>query len=327
MELYIIKFVNIFLGKIIGGVRVKHFKIIVVGGLCASLLTNYILLTKLDEMDNKINNISGYQHQVISTVNSQVGNINNTINEIKEEQSWLSAVNVETIFSDVDKNSVVVSFEWQVKELQSNSEVLFNYRMGEDKDYKSIQVEDKGNGVFGVVMMVDVKPEPTWHIQVSSNNMSKGQMEVIEEKKEALQMKNRVNFNYFISVSHGEILKSSDINIARIDDIGVRYYGYLVVHTDINKNNNYSLSVMSEKMHDTSAYLKEVYIKKYSGGQLVDEEKLVKENVTYEDGTTAREDPMVFNIKPSEEKMDFSSLVLKVVYSDGSVFEREVYSK
>jgi len=37
---------------------VKHFQIIVVGGLCASLLSNYILITKLDAMDNNINNIS-----------------------------------------------------------------------------------------------------------------------------------------------------------------------------------------------------------------------------------------------------------------------------
>ena len=305
----------------------KHFQIIVVGGLCASLLSNYILITKLDAMDNNINNVSNYQHQVISTVNSQVGHINRTINKIKEEQSWLSPVSVETVFGDSDLNKAEVNFEWQVKELQNDSEVLFNYRMGADKEYTPIKAEAKGNGFFRVVVPIEVNPEPNWNLQIRSNNMSEKQMRVIEEKKEAFEMGNRIAFNYYISVSHGDMLKSSEINIARIEDIGARYYGYLEVRTDINKNNNYSLSVMSGKMYDTSINLKEAYLKKYSNGQLVDEEKLVKENVTHEGRMPAREDTVVFNTKPSEEKMDYSSLVLKVVYSDGSVFEREVYKR
>ena len=85
------------------------------------------------------------------------------------------------------------------------------------------------------------------------------------------------------------------------------------------------MSVINGKSHDTSIYLKEAYLKKYSDGELVDDEKLVKEDVINEGGMPAREDTIIFNTKPSEEKMDYSSLVLKVVYSDGSVFEREVY--
>jgi len=291
--------------KLVGGLKMKHFKIIVVGGLCASLLSNYILFTKLDVMDNKINNISSYQHQVISTVNSQVGNINNTINKIKEDQSWLSAINVDTVIDASDKNKAMVNFEWQVKELKNNSEVLFNYKKNEEKEYKSIKAEDKGNGFFIVVIPVEIKPEPNWNYQ-----------------------ENQLSFDYYISVSHDDMIKSGEINIARIEDIGARYYGYLEVRTEIDRDKNYNLSVMSGKMYDTSIYLQEAYLKKYNDDdQLVDEEKLVEENVENEGGIPVREHTAVFQNKSSEEKMDYSSLVLKVVYSDGSVFEREIYSK
>jgi len=278
-------------------------------------------------MDNKISNVSNNQHQVINTVNSQVGNITNAINKIKEEQSWLSQVNVETIFDDTDKTKAEVSFEWQVKELENNSEVLFNYNMGDNKKYIPIKAQSKGNGFFRVVVPVKVKPEPNWNVQITSSNMNQREMSVTEEKKDAFEMENRIEFNYYISVSSGEMVKSSEITSANIEDIGSRYYGYIEVRTNINKNNIDSLSVMSGKMYDTSTYLREAYLKKYSNGKLVDEEKLEKENNIYGGEMPFREDTVIFNTKSSKEKMDYNSLVLKVVYSDGSVFERQIYSK
>lgn len=306
----------------------KHFKAIVVGGLCASLISNYILFTKLDVLDNKINNVSNYQQQVISTVNSQVGNINNTINKIKEDQSWLSAVNVDTVIDESDKNKAMVNFEWQVKELQNNSAVFFNYKKNEGEEYKAIKAVDKGNGFFSVVMPIEINPEPNWNFQIidRGNNSSEKQMRVIEEKK-ANEGENRLSFDYYISVSHGDMIKSGEINIARIEDLGARYYGYLEVRTDIDKDKNYNLSVTSGKMVDSSIYLKEAHLKKYRGEQLIEEEKLEKRKIIYEGGMPAREDTKDFHTKPSEEKLDYSSLVLIVIYSDGSVFEREVYSK
>lgn len=304
----------------------KHFKIIVIGGLCISLLFNYTLLKKLNVLDNKINNVSNYQHQVISTVNSQVGSINNTINKIKEEQSWLSRIDIETVLDDTDKNKAEINFEWQVKELQKNSEVLFNYRMGEDKEYISLQPEQQGNGFYSVMIPVDIDPEPNWNLQIISNNMRESQiMEVIEEKEAYDQ--ERLHFDYYISVTEGDMLKSSEINTTRIEDIGSRYYGYLEVRTNINSENTYNLTVMNGKMYDTSIYLREAYLKKYSNGQLVDEEQLEEENIVNEGGMPVREDTAIFRNKQSEEKSDVDRLILKVVYSDGAIFEREIYSK
>jgi len=307
---------------------VKYFKIIVVGGLCASLLSNYVLYRKLDVMDNKINNASNYQQQVISTVNSQVGSINNAMNKIKEDQSWLSAIEVDTVINESDKNKAIVNFGWQVKELQKNSEVLFNYKKNDEKEYKSIKAEDKGNGFFRVAMPVEIHPEPNWSYQIIDRGTNSGerQMKVIEEK-EAYEKENRLSFNYYISVSHGDMIKSGEINISRIDDVGTRYYGYLDVRTDLDRDNNYSVSVMSGKMFDSAIYLKEAYLKKYRDGKLLEEEKLEEREIIYEGGMPAREDTEDFYTKPSKEKLDYSSLVLKVVYSDGSVFEREVFSK
>ena len=67
------------------------------------------------------------------------------------------------------------------------------------------------------------------------------------------------------------------------------------------------------------------YLKKYGENKLIDEEKLVKEIVIYEDGQVAREESEQFFHNAYEEKLDYTSLVLKVVCSDGEVFEKEIY--
>ncbi|MDP3387875.1 MAG: hypothetical protein Q8S24_11610 [Eubacteriales bacterium] len=308
---------------------VKYFKIIVVGGLCASLVFNYVLFTKLDDIDNKMNNLSNYQQQVVNTVNAQVSQINNTINQIKEDQSWLSEINVETTMDDVDKSKAMVNFEWQVKELQNDSDVLFNYKKNEEKEYDSIKALNMGNGFFRVVMPIEVTLEPVWNSYIFDRGSHSNQepVRVVEGSKESYERLNQLSFYYYISVSHDNMIKSAEINTVRIEDMGARYYGYLEVRTDIDKNNNYNISLTSGKMYDNSIFLKEVNLEKFRNGQLVETEKIEERSIAYEGGMPAREDINEFYKQTSEEKLDYSSLVLKVIYSDGSVFEREIYSE
>ncbi len=315
--------------KIIGGSRVKYFKIVVVGGLCASLLFNFTLLTRLDAIDNKINDFSNTQRQVINTVNAQVSQINNTINKIKEDQSWLSAVNVETVMDESDKNKATVNFEWQVKELQNDSEVLFNYKKNEEKEYSSIEAVDMGSGFFRVVVPIEINLEPVWNSYTNDTNSqsNKESIRVMEENKKEYERVNQLSFDYYVSVSHGDMIKSAEINTIRVEDMGARYYGYLEVFIDIGRDNNYSLSVTSGKMYDTSVYLEEVHLEKYKDGQLIASEKLAKTDIIYEGAMPAGEDINQFHTKSAEENLDYSSLILKATYSDGSEFKKEIYSE
>ncbi|HAE43559.1 MAG TPA: hypothetical protein DCG34_11690 [Clostridiales bacterium] len=305
----------------------KLFKIVVVGGLFASLLMNFTLLTRLDEVNNRLNDLANQQQMVVNTVNAQVSQINSTINKIKEDQSWLSAVKVETEMDELDKNKALVSFEWQVKELQNDSAVLFNYKKNGETEYRSIEAVDMENGLFKVVMPIEIDLEPVWNSYIfdRGSHSNKEPVRVVEGRKEAYENLNQLNFDYYISVSYGDMIKSAEINTTRIENMGARYYGYLEVRTDIDKNNSYNMSVINGKMYDTSVYLKEVYLEKFRNGQLVESEKIEERSIVYEGGMPVREDTNEFFKQTSEEKLDYSSLVLKVIYSDGSVFEREIY--
>jgi len=122
-------------------------------------------------------------------------------------------------------------------------------------------------------------------------------------------------------------VKNSDINVTRVANLGVRQYGFLEAYFNIIKDNNYSVSVVGASFYDdVSSYLKEVYLKKYTNGQLVGEEKLVPNN-TNEPGEPTREHAFRFHTKPSDDKFDYTSLKIKAIYSDGATFEKEIYYK
>jgi len=301
----------------------KYFKIFVVIALCVSLFVNFNLLSKLDNLENRVNSISSNQHQVINSVNSQTNDIRNIINDMKREQSWLSPISTTTKVTDIDQGKVLVSFEWQVKELKDNSKVVLNYKYSDEKEYISMDAVEKGNGLFEASIPIEVVLEPQWIINITgiSKNIEGQKEAIIEESKRA----NQLDISYFVSVTHNDTVKSSDINISPIESLGVQYYGYLETYTDISQDNSFSVSILGfPSSSETSTVLKEVYLKKYKNGRLLDEEKLASNDINGD--IPVREGALAFSTKPSDEKLDFSRLVIKVIYSDGTSFEEEIYS-
>ncbi len=315
-------------GEIKGGKeRMKYFKAFTVIALSVSLFVNFNLLSKLNDLENRINSISSYQSQVISSVNSQSNNIRNIINDIKKEQSWLSPISIATKTTDIDQGKAVVDFEWQVKELKDNSKVVFNYKMGDEKEYTAINAVKMESGLFKAAVPIEVTLEPEWRIKM--NDRSKGEeaqkeRAVREKKIEENNRYNQLSINYFVSVTNNDIMKSSNINNTRIKNLGVKHYGLIETYTYIN-NNSYSVSVVGFPIYnETSKVLKEVYLKKYKNGKYLDEEKLVSDSINKE-GIPTRENALNFHTEPSDEKLDCNSLVVKVIYNDGAAFEKEIY--
>lgn len=300
----------------------KYLKIFVVAALCLSLFINFSSLSKIDNLENKVNTLLNDQSQLLSRVNSQTTNIRNTMNEIKREQSWISPISANTTITDIDQGNALVTFQWQIKELNDNSKVVFNYKNGDQEEYTSIEAVEKASGLFEAVVPIEVTLEPEWRIIGSS--MDARAERAIEEDKRANMKDNSLAFNYFVTVAHNDLVKSSAINSNRFNSLGVQHYGYIETH--INNSNNHSrVSVIGYPSHDVSSpNLEEVYLKKYKDEQLLDEEKLVLENDIHEAGMPIRENGLAFHTKPSDEKLDYSRLVLRVVYSDGASFEKEI---
>lgn len=106
---------------------------------------NFTLLSRLDEVEDQLNFVSNNQHNIMNNVNNQTSHIQDVLNDIKEEQSWISTIKMDVNTKELEAGKAEATFEWQVKELQNGSEVVFNYVYGNKEDYISLQrISSKG---------------------------------------------------------------------------------------------------------------------------------------------------------------------------------------
>lgn len=70
------------------------------------------------------------------------------MNQFKEEQSWISRIAMIFDPREAEDGEATATFEWQVKELQINSEVTFNYVYGDGEDFIALPAKELQNGLL-----------------------------------------------------------------------------------------------------------------------------------------------------------------------------------
>ena len=293
----------------------KYYRYFVAIALIISVIMNYALLTKVEILENQVNSIVEYQNQLMSNINSQTSNIENVMNEIKQEQSWISTIDS---FVESKGSQAEITFEWQIKELPNNSSVVFNYSLGVDKEFSTVPAVNKKNGLYYVTIPVDVELGPHWQIpQNTSGKQEEMSSKEIEERK-----LDQNAMKYFVSVSYDDIVKSSEIHKMDLAYLGSMDYGLLDVLVDMT-NNDYFVSMLhSNEGNGIIIPLKKVYLMKYRNKKLIKEEQLISDASS----DSSNEEPVFFRMKKTE-KMEYTRLLVKVIYSNGQTFEKEIYLK
>ncbi len=277
---------------------------------------NFNLLAKLDSFENQLNNLSHNQHNIISNVNSQGSHIQNIMNEFLAEQSWISRINMEFDQKDAENGVGAAIFEWQVKELKSNSEVTFNYVYGPGEDFISLPAKEIQQGFFQVKIPIEVEVEPLWEVGVittTGSSMEEESKQKYEERMEERDQQHRLK--YFVSVKHDDMVKSSEIHTEHLGHFGTSKYG--VIRSDIYiHQDNINLTLYNEFMMEPSDHVVKAYLVKYKADKLIEEEEM--ESLGPEE-----EWPRHFHVNQID-KYENMRLVIKVEYSNGEIFEKEV---
>jgi hypothetical protein len=292
----------------------KLFRIFVTAALLISLIMNFTLLSKIDQLENEVNNVSQNQHHIISNVDSQTNQIHHALNEFKREQSWISTVIMDINTNNLKAGKAEAIFDWQVKELHNDSEVMFNYAYGESEDFKSIPAKELQKGIFQVNLPIEFELEPEWQVGViTSSNIQE------ESKIEEESAFNQNNLKYFVSVNYDDMVKSSEIYTEHLGHFGSNVYGFL--QTDLHFHDDMmSVTLMNHRVHDSSNVLEEAYLLKYEGKSFIGEEELLF------DEQLSPPDELLRHFQLDRVKQyENMNLILKVVYSNGDTFEKEVY--
>lgn len=305
----------------------KYLKFVIVGLLIVSLLINVQLLLRISSVEDRVRSVSYSQNELTNRVENQTASLQYLLQDFIKEQSWISAIEMDV--KNVSAGKATLDFQWQVKELYHNSAVIFHYKYGEEHlDYKQVQPRELGNGLFGVSIPVEINFEPEWYTGISQElNPNYEEVEVPVEmiiEEQYLKELNKNELSYYVSVSNDDVMKSSEVNARDLGYLGTSYYGYIEVFGHISDEMN-EISVMRPPVYaDNKVSLNEVYLKKYKNDILIDEEKLTIEKINT---SSPEHNPIVFRSETGKDQIDFTSLVLKVVFSDGKSFEKEVYAR
>ncbi|WP_100407527.1 hypothetical protein [Bacillus solitudinis] len=296
---------------------IKPFRIFVTVALVMSVSMNFTLLSRLDQVEYQMNVLTSNQHNLTNEVNGQTNHIQNVMNDIMKEQSWISAINMDVNTKELEGGQAEATFEWQVKELQSDSEVVFNYLYGDSEEYTALKAEELQQGLFQVKVPFEVDLEPQWEVGLSTSNSNSQQESEEKWVEEQKQQKNTLK--YFVSVSYDDTLKSGEIHTEQLGYFESSNYGFL--QTDIDMfNENFSVTLTKHKVNDSPVVLEGAYLLKYEDGTLIGEEELELDNQH-----NPPDDRVRFFHLNQVEQYEEMRLGIKVVYSNGKTFEKIVY--
>lgn len=277
-----------------------------------SLIVNFTLFSKLGHVEYQLNSVINTQHGIMSDVNDQTSHIQNVLNDIKEQQSWISPIRMDVNSTDIKGGQAEATFEWQVKELQKDSEVVFHYAVGGSENFTSIPVEKAQQGMFRVKVPFDVKVEPKWDVGIVDNSQQEKSKKVLEEGYRQSTLK------YYVSVSYSDMMKNSEIQSENIGYLGSRYYGDLHAHVWIEEE-TFNIEILNHGVQ-SSHVVEEAYLLKYE-----DKTLLGKEEIEFDESYDP-EDPKMRRFRlDGVKRYEDMRIVVQVVYSNGETFEKEVY--
>ncbi|MEN2767906.1 hypothetical protein [Ornithinibacillus xuwenensis] len=286
----------------------KGYRVVVIGVLVVSLILNVVLLSRTTKMEAQVNQVIDMQHNLISNVDGQSVHIQGMLEDMKEQQSWITPITLDII--SAKENDRQFSFEWQVKELQKNSEILFHYKLDSQEDYTSIPVKEVEQGFFQANVSIEVPLKPEWHHTVTTQDedakYDQGIKEILEENYQDNELM------YYVSVSSNDLVKSGEVQSEHLGDFGSEQYGIIQSETHLYED-NYNFLLVNHNEENPSNEIEEVYLLKYENETLLEEQML-----TFDSGTNS------FKLVQQKQYEDMR-LVARVVYQDGKVFEREVY--
>ncbi|MDC3417619.1 hypothetical protein [Aquibacillus salsiterrae] len=279
--------------------------------LVISVIVNVISLSKINQVESQIQFISSNQQNIQYEVSNQANEVNNFLNDMKREQSWISPFDVDLPATDNDPQAIL---QWQIKELQSGAKVTLYYLMGAGESYTAVPAEQINQGLFEAKVPLNLDLRPQWEIGFMSGNSS-----IQETRKKVAEEQYQQNvLKYYVSMSNGEIEKNSDIKTTYLGDYGVDSYG--IIQSDIElREKSITVNLYHHNQNISDNVIEQVYLSVYEGDSLVAEEQL---NAMEGDAQTDKKSSY-FRLE-KEKNYENKRLVIKVIYSNGKTFTKSV---
>lgn len=275
------------------------------------LIINIVLLGKVGNLNNQVQNLRHNYNNLQSSISSISGNVNSSLDRFTREQSWITPVRVDDGKTRVDGENGLAVLNWQVKDFKEGAEVVFHYRQKEGGEFETVPAKNIGDGFFEVEIPFEIRVEPFWEIRVSKRILggTKTSAHEVKPKKPDYQ-----SVSYYVSMKTGDVTRSSEVAHVGVAYLAKIKYEIIVGNVHID-NDNYHISISEH--HNSSNSFQSVNVKLYDGKRIVAEKAMEVRDV-HGSGKTYRLDYVA-------DSQDISHLVIQVEYADGKTFEKEVF--
>lgn len=275
---------------------------------------NIVLITKIGELNNRIQNLSHNYNNLQSSLNSVTSNVNQSLDRFTREQSWITPIQINHEKSKVDDDQGLVVFNWQIKDYQEGSEVVFHYRESDSEEFKTISAESVDTGLFEVSLPMEVKAEPFWELNVSWSG-ERGAEQVTKHEQVVREIKQSVQtLRCYVSMENDGTIKSSEVSYQNFDYLTHMKYEPIRGHVSIN-DNHYNISLFEEK--NTNNGYESLIVEFYNGDNLVTREQLKVQ----EDQNGMR----LYDLAYNSGSENISHVILEVKYKNGDTFQKEIF--
>ena len=272
------------------------------------LIMNFLLISKIDDLNNRVQNLSNNYNNLQSSISSVTSNVNQILDRFTREQSWITPVQINHEKSDVDTEQVLAVFNWQIKDYLEGSEVIFHYRLSDSEEFKAISAESTNTGFFEVSLPLEMKAEPSWEVHVT-RTAERGVME------EAVTKINQADqsIRCYVSMKTKDSLKSSEVSYLNYEYLAHMKYEPVRGHVHISRN-NYNISLFEDNNSNNS--FESITAEFYNGNNLI-----VKKPVEVQDAQNGMKD---YSLSYDSGSEDISHIILKVKYKNGDTFQKEI---
>jgi hypothetical protein len=285
--------------------------------LVLSLAINIALLTRVNNIEDTINDRLIGVDELRSLTQQNNDRINQAMNIIETEQRWITPVEIADVKQE--GSSFTVKLSWVIKDYPGNAPVTFHYRKQGEKEFTSRQAASAGDGRFEIELTDNMKTEPDWQIQTTYFGGNDGDSKTSRANQIAKAINSRQSMEYYITVKDGVSLKSSEIASLDLEKLSSGIYTPLSIELQVNqKTQRYSVFLSQFSNGPKQVKLTRAYLEAFSGNQVISRSELT------EDKSKPDNSVIMLNTEWNYENLSFDRVFLTVEYANGKQFKREI---
>jgi len=279
--------------------------------LAVIIIMNVVLISKIGDLNNRVQNLSHNYNNLGSSINSVTSNVNQSLDRFIREQSWITPVQINHEKSKVDTEQVLAVFNWQIKDYLEESEVVFHYRLSDTEEFTTVVAESINTGFFEVSLPLEIKAEPSWEVNISRTEKGVSEQSIEQIAREIKQADKPIRC--YVSMKTKDSLKSSEVSYLNYEYLAHMKYEPVRGHVHISRN-NYNISLFEDNNSNNS--FESITAEFYNGNNLI-----VKKPVEVQDAQNGMKD---YSLSYDSGSEDISHIILKVKYKNGDTFQKEI---